>query len=162
LDFLSDEAVDDAWTVASYLCDADNLATFHASMWSRTANNQEVDSISHLAAASVAVRGVLFGNSHPTQSRWHAIRSPRLWQAEQLLRRNKNEMVRQRNEANRGLISSDISIMATEYKPMLLWLGSRAFEAPIYMEELQDCQIGEDTYDGTKMDEDVDDDIEDW
>ncbi|KAF5190430.1 hypothetical protein FRX31_019983, partial [Thalictrum thalictroides] len=70
---------------------------------------------------------------------WHAIRSPRLWQAEQLLRRNKNEMVRQRNEAYRGLISSDISIMATEYKPMFRWLGSRAFEAPIYMEELQDC-----------------------
>ncbi|PIA55453.1 hypothetical protein AQUCO_00700030v1 [Aquilegia coerulea] len=61
LDFLSDEAVDDAWTVASYLCDADNLATFHGSLWSRTTNNQEVDSISHLAAASVAVRGVLFG-----------------------------------------------------------------------------------------------------
>ncbi|KAF5206794.1 hypothetical protein FRX31_003618 [Thalictrum thalictroides] len=60
-------------------------------------------------------------------------------------------MVRQRNEAYRGLISSDIYIMATEYKPMLPWLGSRAFEAPpVYTEELQDCQIDEDTFNGAK------------
>lgn len=67
LDFLSEEAVDDAWAVASYLSDADMLlATFRGML----VRHNEAENVLQSAAASVAVRGVLFGNSHPVPPRY--------------------------------------------------------------------------------------------
>ncbi|XP_062102676.1 cell cycle checkpoint protein RAD17 isoform X2 [Humulus lupulus] len=66
LDFLSDDAIDDAWTVASYLGDVDLLlGTFRGML----ARRNEAENVLQSAAASVAVRGVLFGNHHPVPSR---------------------------------------------------------------------------------------------
>ncbi|PUZ41971.1 hypothetical protein GQ55_9G546000 [Panicum hallii var. hallii] len=84
LDFIDDEAVDDAWVVVSYLSEADCLLT--GSLF--TSYNSE--NMAQLIAASVAARGVLFGNAHVAPSRWHTIRSPKLWQTEQSFRSNKN------------------------------------------------------------------------
>ncbi|XWS45568.1 hypothetical protein CRYUN_Cryun15aG0147800 [Craigia yunnanensis] len=122
LDFLSDEAVDDAWAVASYLGDADLLlASFR-----RMVIHSEAENILRSAAASVAVRGVLYGKFHPSPSRWHAIRKPNLWQIERSLSHNQNEMLRQRFIADSGSSSlSEVSVIATEYKPVLKWLGYR-------------------------------------
>ena len=66
LDFLSEEAIDDASTVASYLSDSDLLLAAHHGMF---ATSYEAENVLQSAAASVAVRGVLFGNSHPLPSR---------------------------------------------------------------------------------------------
>ncbi|CAH9051266.1 unnamed protein product [Cuscuta europaea] len=65
LDFLNEEAVDDAWVVSSYLSDADFLLSPSKNM---IATNFGTENLQHLVAASVAVRGVLFGNNHPSPS----------------------------------------------------------------------------------------------
>jgi len=64
LDFIDDEAVDDAWVVLSYLSDADCLLTGSPF----TSYNSE--NMAQLIAASVAARGVLFGNAHVAPSRY--------------------------------------------------------------------------------------------
>ena len=66
LDFLNDEAIDDLWDLSSYLGDADILLATLRRVLSRY---NEAEGILQSAAASVAVRGVLFGNSHPLSSR---------------------------------------------------------------------------------------------
>lgn len=66
LDFLSEEAMDDASTVASYLSDSDLLLAASRGMLD---TSYEVGNVLQSAAASVAARGVLFGNSHPLPSR---------------------------------------------------------------------------------------------
>lgn len=66
LDFISEEAIDDAWAVASYLSDADLLL---ASFQGMLVRKDESQNVLQSAAASVACRGVLFGNSHPLPSR---------------------------------------------------------------------------------------------
>ncbi|XP_062102674.1 cell cycle checkpoint protein RAD17 isoform X1 [Humulus lupulus] len=126
LDFLSDDAIDDAWTVASYLGDVDLLlGTFRGML----ARRNEAENVLQSAAASVAVRGVLFGNHHPVPSRWHAIRRPKLWQVEQLSLSNKKEMVKRRYDTCCGMSSSDFSVIATEYTPVFKWLGSDTHES---------------------------------
>ncbi|KAJ7953153.1 cell cycle checkpoint protein RAD17 [Quillaja saponaria] len=166
LDFLSEEAIDDAWTVASYLGDADLLLATFRGMVGRY---NEAENVLQSAAASVAVRGVLFGNSHPLSSRWHAIRRPKLWQVEQTSLSNKNEMIRQRLGAHTELSSSDLSVVATEYAPVFKWLGHRASEhldAPeasvsdIYMKDINIDNMSLDDQE-TEI-SDGDDDIEDW
>ncbi|XP_058185247.1 cell cycle checkpoint protein RAD17 isoform X4 [Rhododendron vialii] len=67
LDFLSEEAIDDACVVTSYLSDADFLLASLSGMITR---NYEAENVIQSAAASVAVRGVLFGNFHPLSSRY--------------------------------------------------------------------------------------------
>ncbi|KAJ4964106.1 hypothetical protein NE237_024045 [Protea cynaroides] len=131
LDFISDQAVDDAWAISSYLSDADCLlaTSLHPFAWSQMINsNNGRDSIGEEAAASIAVRGVLFGNSHASSSRWHSIRSPKLWQIELSSRQKKNEMLRQRSEAYNSLSLSDINVMVTEYLPVQKWLELRTWE----------------------------------
>lgn len=70
LDFLSDEAIENAWLVNSYLGDADYIlaSILHASFRQKT-ETYGLDNMRQMIAASVAVRGVLFGNSHPSPSR---------------------------------------------------------------------------------------------
>lgn len=58
--------MDDASAVASYLGDADLLFASFRGMLTRY---NEVENVLQSAAASVAVRGVLFANSHPMPSR---------------------------------------------------------------------------------------------
>lgn len=110
--------MDDAWTVASYLADADLLLASFQGMLTR---HNETENVLQSAAASVAVRGVLYGNFHPSPSRfyfhalvncmlsskkvtfcimeplltnicyyarWHAIRRPNLWQIERSVSHN--------------------------------------------------------------------------
>ncbi|KAI3699348.1 hypothetical protein L2E82_43601 [Cichorium intybus] len=116
LDFVDEEAIDDAWVVSSYLSDADMLL---ASLTGARSRNYEAENLVQSTAASVAVRGVMFGNRHPLSSRWHAIRRPSLWQVEQSQWRNKKEMVGGRC----GVSLSDLSVIATEWKPVSKWLG---------------------------------------
>ncbi|KAE8010647.1 hypothetical protein FH972_007000 [Carpinus fangiana] len=68
LDFMSEDAIGDAWAVASYLGDADMLLSTFRGMLARY---NEAENVLQSAAASVAVRGVLFGNAHPLPSRLH-------------------------------------------------------------------------------------------
>ncbi|XP_019105634.2 cell cycle checkpoint protein RAD17 isoform X2 [Beta vulgaris subsp. vulgaris] len=70
LDFLHQEAIEDAWIVASYLTDADCLLS---SVHRSSARNYEAENVIQSAAASVAARGVLFGNAHPAPSRCKCI-----------------------------------------------------------------------------------------
>ncbi|TKV97173.1 hypothetical protein SEVIR_9G476600v4 [Setaria viridis] len=83
LDFIDNEAVDDAWAVVSYLSEADCLLA------GSPITSYSSENMAQLIAASVAARGVLFGNAHVASSRWHTIRSPKLWQTEQSFRSNK-------------------------------------------------------------------------
>lgn len=164
LDFMSDEAIDDAWVVSSYLSDVDTLIASLSGMLTR---NYEAENVVQSSAASVAARGVLFGNSHPLSSRWHAIRRPKLWQVDQSLWRNKREMVSQRSVAYNGLNLSDLSVITTEYRPVLKWLGFRASEGFGYHLTQTECSMVEDdSFGGTSLDghdnETSDDEIEDW
>ncbi|GJW17958.1 cell cycle checkpoint protein RAD17 isoform X1, partial [Tanacetum coccineum] len=169
LDFVDDEAMDDAWVVSSYLSDADTLL---ASLSGGLSRNYEAENIIQSTAASVAVRGVMFGNRQPLSSRWHAIRRPQLWQVEQSLWRNKKEMVRQKSVAYNGLNLSDISIIATEWQPALKWLGSRASEDNRAQQgSISGKMVNYKGYDGMETcdsggsgdeDNDDDDEIEDW
>ncbi|KDO71280.1 hypothetical protein CISIN_1g005987mg [Citrus sinensis] len=155
LDFISEDAIDDAWAVASYLSDADLLL---ASFRGRLVRYNEADNVLQSAAASVAARGVLFGNSHPVPPRWHAIRKPKLWRVDQSSLQKKKELLKKKFMAWDGSISadvyngsssSDVSVLATEYAPALKWLGNRtsvgleAHEAPIPDNETQDVDIFE-------------------
>ncbi|MCD7471629.1 hypothetical protein HAX54_012212 [Datura stramonium] len=126
LDFLSEEAIDDAWLVASYLSDADFLLS---SLNGHLSRDFGAENIIQSAAASVAARGVLFGNAHPVPSRWHAIRRPKLWEVEQSSRRNKCQMFSQRSDLYNSLTITDQIVMATEFRPSLKWLGFRASES---------------------------------
>lgn len=73
LDFISDEAVDDACTVSFYLSECDQLratASYGSIRSQLRTEMNESDSIPQQVAALVAVRGVLYGNSHPSPSRF--------------------------------------------------------------------------------------------
>ncbi|XP_076957491.1 cell cycle checkpoint protein RAD17-like [Bidens hawaiensis] len=148
LDFVHDEAMDDAWVATSYLSDADILL---ASLTGLQYNNYVAENIIQSTAASVAVRGVMFGNRHPLSSRWHAIRRPVLWQVDQSLRHNKKDMVGQRTAAYNGVNVSDVSVIATEWNPVMRWLGFRGFD-------------NDKRYTGSMVDDgmEIDDEIEDW
>ncbi|KAB1201804.1 Cell cycle checkpoint protein RAD17 [Morella rubra] len=163
LDFLSEEAIDDARAVASYLGDADMLLATFGGMLARC---NEAENILQLAAASVAVRGVLFGNSHPLPSRWHAIRRPKLWQIEQSSLVNKKEMVRHRFTASGGISLSNLSVVATEYTPVCKWLGNGTSEDLDIHQWLTQPNNEEDGFDKMRLDdkesETTDDEIEDW
>ncbi|XP_057468909.1 LOW QUALITY PROTEIN: cell cycle checkpoint protein RAD17-like [Actinidia eriantha] len=164
LDFMNDEATDDACVVASYLSDADFLL---ASLSRMRSTNYEAENVVQSSATSVAVRGVLFANFHPLSSRWHTIRRPRLWQVEKSLRHNKLEMARQRHVAYDGLSLSDLSVVATEFKPVLKWLGFRESESvEAYQVSAMDNTVDDDSFNGTNLDdkdnETSDDEIEDW
>ncbi|KAF7809635.1 cell cycle checkpoint protein RAD17 [Senna tora] len=158
LDFMNEEAIEDAWTVSSYLGDADILLTKLQGMLSRY---NEAEGILPSAAASVAVRGVLFGNSHTLSSRWHAVRGPKLWRVEKNSLYNKNEMFRQRITAYKGLSSCHTSVMATEYMPALKLLGGR-LESPqlsVHDFDMEDIDFDQMSLHGEEND---DDEIEDW
>ncbi|KAK8944918.1 Cell cycle checkpoint protein RAD17 [Platanthera zijinensis] len=90
LDFISDGAIGDASLVTSYLSHADCLlgSALHISRSQIFDEMYESQNLSQSVASSVAIRGVLFGNSQPVSSRWHTIRSPRLWQIEHAAKRN--------------------------------------------------------------------------
>ncbi|GKV41431.1 hypothetical protein SLEP1_g48967 [Rubroshorea leprosula] len=163
LDFLSDEAMDDAWSVTSYLSDADVLL---ASFRGMLARHNEAENILQSAGASVAVRGVLFGNSHPSPSRWHAIRKPKLWQIEQSSSRNQKEMIRRRYYACNISSLPEASVMATEYSPVLKWLGYRASCPKTHDLLMQGTDTQDENYEKMGIDDQEseisDDEIEDW
>ncbi|PRQ47378.1 putative checkpoint protein Rad17/Rad24 [Rosa chinensis] len=150
LDFVSEEAMDDAWSVASYLSDADLLLTTFCGMLSR---QYEAENVLQSAGASVAVRGVLFGNFHPLPSRWHAVRRPNLWQVEKSSFYNKKEMVNRRFGAYSGTCSSDLTVIATEYSPVYKWLGFRAQGG--LEDNVERMSLGD-------QESEIDDDIEEW
>ncbi|XP_010029663.2 cell cycle checkpoint protein RAD17 isoform X1 [Eucalyptus grandis] len=156
LDFLDEEAVDDASAVLSYLGDADVLLhSFHGAV----ARNYEAEGVVQSAAASIAVRGVLFGNSHPLPPRWHSIRKPKLWQSEKFSLHNKDEMLRQRFMVYNGVSSIDTSVIATEYMPACKWLQHRlqAHEVMMLSTEIEDGISLDDREVKTS-----DDEIEEW
>lgn len=62
---MSEEAIEDACTVAGYLSDAD----FLLAPLTGTLSRFDSENIIRSAAVSVAVRGVLFGNTCPVSSR---------------------------------------------------------------------------------------------
>lgn len=154
---MSEEAIDDAWLVASYLSDVDFLLS---SLTGHLSRDYGAENIIQSAAASVAARGVLFGNAHPVPSRWHAIRRPRLWEVEQSSRHNKCQMFSQRSDLYNSLTISNQIVMATEFRPSLKWLGCRSSESS------QANGMVEDDSDSTCLHETnldlSDEEIEDW
>ncbi|CAM8989287.1 unnamed protein product [Rhodiola kirilowii] len=163
LDFLNDEAIDGSWTVASYLSDADTLL---ASLHGASFRNHEAENLCHSVAASVASRGVLFGNSCPVSSRWHSIRRPKLWQVEQLSSRNKYDLLKQRLDRGEACNLPNATAMATEYMPMLKWLNLNYVEVTAPGTEMLGKVSGAKESDAMSIDEDesleTEDDIEDW
>ncbi|KAJ0969942.1 hypothetical protein J5N97_022819 [Dioscorea zingiberensis] len=132
LDFISDEAIDDAWLVISYLCEADCLlSNALCPTYPRRLNvKYGSEGIAQSIASSVAARGVLFGNSHPSHSRWHTIRSPRLWQIEQSMGLNKNQMRQETFES----YPCNMSEMASEYRPRIKWLNSQTSQDAVALQ----------------------------
>lgn len=61
LDFVNEEAIEDAWVTGTYLSDTDLLLASRECL----SRNFEVENAVQSAAASIAVRGVLFGNTRP-------------------------------------------------------------------------------------------------
>ncbi|OEL25694.1 Cell cycle checkpoint protein RAD17 [Dichanthelium oligosanthes] len=118
LDFIDNEAVDDAWVVVSYLSEADYLLT------GSPIASYNSENMSQLIAASVAARGVLFGNAH-VSSRWHTIRSPKLWQTEQSYRSNKDQILKERFDCSSSSSSCNFSEIVTEFRPLERWIGPR-------------------------------------
>ncbi|XP_054810722.1 cell cycle checkpoint protein RAD17 [Prosopis cineraria] len=161
LDFMNEEAIDDAWVVSSYLGDSDILLAKLRGMVSRY---NEAEGVLPSAAASVAVRGVLFGNSHTLSARWHAVRGPRLWGVERELFYNKNKIIKQRVADFEGLVSCNTSVMATEYTPLLKWIGNRACGEYRQSPQLSVHELDMDLIDFDQMvlDDQNDDEIEDW
>lgn len=165
LDFINEEAIDDAWTVSSYLSDADTLL---ASLSGLLIRNYEASNIVQSAAASVAARGVLFGNTHPLSSRWHAVRRPRMWQVEKSMWHTKREMVNQRSDLCNGMNLTDFSIMTTEWRPSLKWLGFRASHSeaahsvPINGSIVQNGRYDDSMCIDEQSAQTTDDEIEDW
>ncbi|XP_065856248.1 cell cycle checkpoint protein RAD17 isoform X2 [Euphorbia lathyris] len=152
LDFIGEEAMDAAGDVASYLSDADLLLSSSRGTLSKY---NEAENILQSAAASVAVRGILFGNSHPSPSRWHAIRKPKLWQVEHLMLQNQKEAMEKRFIVNGGCSFSNVLDIATEYTPVLKRLGhGHGVETHKKFEHHNDG-----SYDEEQISED---EIEDW
>lgn len=119
IDFIDSEAVDDAWAVVSYLGEADCLLT------GGPVASYNSENIAQLIAASVAARGVLFGNAHVTPSRWHTIRSPRLWQTDQSSRSNKDHILKERFDCSRTCGFCNFADLVTEFRPLERWIGPR-------------------------------------
>ncbi|KAL0643355.1 hypothetical protein Bca4012_041645 [Brassica carinata] len=151
LDFVSDGAIEDAWCVSSYLADADLLlAALRGKM---SVHNNKTEDVLQSVGASVAVRGVLYGNKKPWSSRWHVIRKPKVWQVEQSSIQTKT-LREQRNIGYEGSRMADMSVMATEYSPALKWLSYRA-SADVFSEM-------EEETDEDKSEVSEDDEIQDW
>ncbi|KAK4260676.1 hypothetical protein QN277_003759 [Acacia crassicarpa] len=162
LDFMNEEAIDDASIVSSYLGDADILLAKLRGMASRY---NEAEGVLPSAAASVAVRGVLFGNSHTLSARWHAVRGPKLWGVERESLYNKNKMLKQRVAEFEGLTSCNASVIATEYIPVSKWIGNRARGEYHESPQLLADDLDMDGIDFDQMildDQENDDEIEDW
>lgn len=152
LDFVSDEAIEDAWCVSSYLADADLLlAALRGKM---SVHNNKTEDVLQSLGSSVAVRGVLYGNKQPWSSRWHVIRKPKLWQVEQSSIQTKKNLREQRNIGYEESRMADMSVMATEYSPALKWLSYRA-SADVFSEM-------EEETDEDKSEVSEDDEIQDW
>ncbi|CAH8353546.1 unnamed protein product [Eruca vesicaria subsp. sativa] len=148
LDFVSDGAIEDAWCVSSYLADADLLL---AALRGKMSVHNKTEDVLQSVGASVAARGVLFGNKQPWSSRWHVIRKPKLWQVEQSSVQTKKNLREQRNIGYEGSRMADMSVMATEYSPVLKWLSYRA-SADVFSEMEEE----------TDEDKSEDDEIQDW
>lgn len=159
LDFLSEEAIEDAWILTSYLSDVDFLLS---SVHRTLVRNYEADNVIQSAAASVAVRGVLFGNAHPSPSRWHSIRRPQLWQVEKSTRCNMHEIERQRIEHCYSLDLCNISVICTDYRPTLKWLGYRASSSALTLDQLENDELDMMISQEQARDNISDDDIEEW
>ncbi|XP_073145013.1 cell cycle checkpoint protein RAD17 isoform X2 [Henckelia pumila] len=165
LDFVDDEAIEDAAVVSGYLSDTDLLLT---QVGRTLSQNFEAENVVQSAAASVAVRGVLFGNTHPVSSRWHVIRRPKLWQVEQSQWQNKCRMANLRDAHNSVYINNlKLSVFATEFKYALTWLGCRAQEDNEGCHLLNEVNMGgNECFDGSTLgyqyNENEDDEIEDW
>uniref|UniRef100_A0A7N0ZT17 Cell cycle checkpoint protein RAD17 n=1 Tax=Kalanchoe fedtschenkoi TaxID=63787 RepID=A0A7N0ZT17_KALFE len=161
LDFLNDEAIDDSWTVAAYLSDADTLLASRNGVLFR---NHEAENLGQSVAASVASRGVLFGNSCPVSSRWHSIRRPKLWQVELSSSRNMYDLLKRRLDKREACSLSSSTVIATEYMPAQKWLNYAESTTP--WTTMQAKESGEDECDAMSIDGDdrveSEDEIEDW
>ncbi|KAJ4780306.1 Replication factor C large subunit [Rhynchospora pubera] len=173
LDFIEYDSVFDSWVVSSYLSEADCLlASGIKGIPSRRAVYEitESEGLAHIIAASVSVRGVLFGNSQPAGSRWHSIRSPRIWKIEQSIRHSKDVMVREIHEISEtfGLLS--LSDLATEFRPIMQKLGIQYLESSGHATKSQiHCPTLSNQFSAKLLeserpdsDEVAEDEIEDW
>ena len=85
LDFVNEDTVDDVVDVLTYLGDADILlsrrlrGSSSSSSSSSGLNDVTGLHVAALAAGSVAARGVLFANVHPTPRKWQVVRALTLW-----------------------------------------------------------------------------------
>lgn len=142
LDFICDEAIDDAWMAVSYLSDSDCLlgASSIRHMRRRQAllDLDEVDSahVVESIAGSVMSRGVLFANSHPAPSRWQSIRGPILWQVERSSHEKRIEIFSERWASGSLSGTCGLSILATEYKPVKHLLAQAVLQ--VQLESIRD------------------------
>lgn len=137
LDFISEEAIDDAWVALSYLSDSDCLLGASNYRYRRRTQAllewDEIDSafVVEAISGSVMTRGVLFGNSHPAPPRWQSIRGPALWQVERSSYKKRIEMFSERLVSSGLLNTCSLSVLATEYKPVMQKLGQPALHAQL-------------------------------
>lgn len=148
LDFINDEAIDDAWMAVSYLSDSDYLlgasSIRHLRRPQTLLDLDEVDSahVVESIAGSVMTRGVLFANSHPAPPRWQSIRGPILWQVERSFREKKIEIFSERWVSGSLSGTCGLSILATEYKPFKHLLAQPVLQ--VQLKSIRDCKQGED------------------
>ncbi|KAJ3684532.1 hypothetical protein LUZ61_013696 [Rhynchospora tenuis] len=173
LDFIEYDSVFDSWVISSYLSEADCLlASGIKGMLSRRAVYEinESEGLAHIIAASVSVRGVLFGNSQPSGSRWHSIRSPRSWQMEQSIRHSKDVMLREIHEFSETFGLRSLSDLATEFRPVMQKLGIQYLKSSGNATKNQiQCptmsnQFSVEILESERPDSDeaIEDEIEDW
>ncbi|EFJ10749.1 hypothetical protein SELMODRAFT_427013 [Selaginella moellendorffii] len=116
-DFVDDDAIEDVADIIQYISDAD-LVGARFSWQSRgpllDSGWTNASQLGEAAAASIAARGVLFGNTHPAPRRWQTLRSPMLWQVERSLSSKKREIFASLRDSNIGPVEQ-----ATEYIPFL-------------------------------------------
>ncbi|VAH88692.1 unnamed protein product [Triticum turgidum subsp. durum] len=112
-------------TVADFLHENDCLlagSPIASAHWTVNESN-ESENMSQLIAASVAARGVLFGNAHPSPSRWHTIRSPKVWQIERTFRSTKGLILKERFDPSSTSGSRNFSDVVTDFRPFERWIS---------------------------------------
>jgi len=72
----------------------------------------------------------LFGSLWFGISRWHTIRSPKLWQAEQSFRSNKDQILKERFDCSSSCGSCNFSDIVREFRPLERWIGPRSDGLP--------------------------------
>ncbi|KAI5079280.1 hypothetical protein GOP47_0004759 [Adiantum capillus-veneris] len=131
LEFVDEEGIEDVSVAFTYFSDVDCLLKHKKPNTSGILHTlDEIDSghIAEAVAGSIAARGALFANSHPSKPRWLSLRAPVVRQVDRLLNQKKAEL-----RAKSWRVSIDCSTMfthnvqATELEPFYKHIGCTSF-----------------------------------